>query len=91
MDCQYYKHEKEVFDGYTKECDGMVLVPKSKTIEHHCVKHPKVFKKWWEENKNKTRDNINEVPKCFLLHESQRPLKEMIDLMNDILDKINKD
>ena len=45
---------------------------------------------WWEANKNKTRENVDDVPKCFVLHESQRSLKEMIDLAKEILDKIEK-
>lgn len=89
LDCQFYKHKETVFDGYKEECNGMIRVPKYKTIEHHCTEHPKIFKKWWEANKNKTRENVNDVPKCFVLHESQRPLKEMIDLAKEILDGIN--
>ena len=73
-----------------KECGGMILVPKEKTIEHHCTKHPKIFKKWWEANKNKIRENVDDVPKCFLLHESSRLLEEMIKLSQEILDKIEK-
>lgn len=68
----------------------MIRVPKYKTIEHHCTEHPKIFKKWWEANKNKTKENVDDVPKCFALHELQRPLKEMIDLAQEILDGINK-
>lgn len=90
LDCQFYKHKETVFDGYREECDGMILVPKSKTIEHHCAEHPKIFKKWWEANKNKTRENVDDVPKCFVLHESLRPLKEMIDLAQEILDDAKK-
>lgn len=90
LDCQFYKHKETVLDGYKKEFNGMILVPKYKTIERHCTEHPKIFKKWWEANKNKTRENVDDVPKCFVLHESQRPLKEMIDLAKEILDKIEK-
>ena len=89
LDCQFYKHAETVFDGYREEY-GMFLVPKEKTIEHHCTKHPKIFKKWWEANKNKTRQNVDAVTKCFELHESNKPLKEMIDLAKEILDKIDK-
>lgn len=89
LDCQFYKHKETVFDGYKEECNGMIRVPKYKTIEHHCTEHPKIFKKWWEANKNKTRENVDDVPKCFALHESQRPLKKMIDLAQEILDGIN--
>ena len=70
LDCQFYKHKETVL-----ECNDMIRVPKYKTIEHHCTEHPKIFKKWWEANKNKTRENVDDVPKCFALHESQRPLK----------------
>ena len=89
LDCQFYKPKKTVFDGLKPMGFG-ICVPKEKVIEHHCTKHPKIFKKWWEANKNKTRENIDDVPKCFLLHEFQRPLKEMIDLAKEILDKIEK-
>ena len=90
MDCQFYKHKETVFDGYKEECGGMFLVPKYKTVEHHCTKHPIIFKKWWEANKNKTRENVDDVPKCFVLHELQRPLRDMINLAKEILDKIEK-
>jgi len=30
------------------------------------------------------------VPKCFVLHELQRPLRDMINLAKEILDKIEK-
>ena len=66
LDCQFYKHKETVLDGYKEECNGMILVPKYKTIEHHCTEHPKIFKKWWEANKNKTRENVDDVPKCFV-------------------------
>lgn len=90
MECQYYKNKETVVDGYEILYDGMMRVPKYKTIECHCTEHPKVFKKWWEANKNKTKKNIDNAPKCFLLHESLKPLREMIDLAQDILDNINK-
>ena len=86
--CQYYEKEKTVTDGYEPICGGLALVPKSKVIKAHCTKHPRIFAKWWEANKHKTRENIDNVPKCFLLHESQRPLEKMIDLCNEILEKI---
>lgn len=44
LDCQFYKHKETVFDGYKEECNGMIRVPKYKTIEHHCTEHPKIFK-----------------------------------------------
>lgn len=92
LDCQFYKHKETVFDDYKEERGGgfMFIVPKYKTVENHCIKHPIIFKKWWEANKNKLRENVDDVPKCFLLHESNRPLKEMIDLAKEILDKIEK-
>ena len=90
LDCQFYKHKETVLDGYKEECNGMILVPKYKTIEHYCTEHPKIFKKWWETNKNKTRENVDDVPKCFVFHESQMSLNETIDLAKKILDKIEK-
>ena len=33
--------------------------------------------------------NVDDVPKCFALYESHRPLKEIIDLAKEILDGIN--
>lgn len=89
IECQYYKHKETVFDGYKEELGGLILIPKEKVIEHHCTKHPRRFKAWWEANKDKTRENVGDVPKCFQLHESNKPLDNMIRLMQEILDKID--
>ena len=90
LDCQNYCPQKEVVDGYKEECNGMVLVPITKVIERHCDVHPRVFKKWWKENSHLTRENAAEAPSCLLLHEHLQTLGKMINLAQEILDKIDK-
>lgn len=73
--------------GTKEECGGIILTPVTTVVEHHCSKHPRVFKKWWTENANKTKAEIVSVPKCLNPHEHLKTLEEMINLANDILNK----
>lgn len=88
LNCKNYCPKKEVFDGYTEECDGMILVPKTKVIEAHCDAHPRYFKKWWKENGDKRVNEITE-PKCLELHDHLKTLNKAIKLAEEILDKTN--
>lgn len=89
LDCKNYCPKKEVVDGYREECGGMILVPKTKVVEHHCDVHPRVFKRWWKDNGHKPSSEVK-TPKCIELHEHLKTLNEMIHLAREILDDINK-
>lgn len=86
LDCKYFHHTQNIDDGYDEVLPG-VLTPKQKTIPRHCEKHPELFKKLWEQNKNKLSSEV-ETPECF--ERAITPLTEMIDIMNDLLDKIKE-
>ena len=89
LDCKYYAPKQEVFDGYEDIGCG-VLTPKSKVIEHHCSKCPKMFEQWWRSNAQKTREEITWIPKCFELTDFAKQTDELIQNMNDILEYLNK-
>ena len=90
LDCKNYCPKKVIVDGYKEECNGMMLVPITKVIESHCDLHPITYKRWWKKNGNKTSENADEAPKCIELHEHLKALNKMIELSQEILDKIDK-
>ena len=89
LDCKYYRPKKREIDGVEAICDG-VYVPKEKVIEHHCTKNPTVFTKWWDENNQKRREDITEIPSCLELNDHLAKLDKMIQLSEDLLKKLNK-
>ena len=90
LDCKNYCPKKEIVDGYKEECNGMMLVPITKVIESHCDLHPIIYKRWWKKNGNKTSENADEAPKCIELNEHSKALSRIIELTQEILDKIDK-
>lgn len=89
LDCKHYCYKNTVHDGFEK-ISQHIYAPKERTIEHHCKTHPEVFKKWWEENAHKTRDEITEVPTCLELTDFIAHLDNMNKLAQSILDNLNK-
>lgn len=89
LDCKHYCPEKKVFNGIKPMGFG-VCIPKEKTIEHHCILHQDVFIKWWKENRMKRAVDITEVPDCLELNDHLSQLNKMNQLMEEILDIINK-
>jgi len=87
LDCKNYRPSETKVVGRKLECNGMISVPVYGDVPHHCVLHPRYFKKWWKENSMKTRDNITE-PKCLDLHEHLKTLGEMIKLSEEILSNL---
>ena len=61
LDCKNYRPSETKVVGRKLECNGMISVPVYGDVPHHCVLHPRYFKKWWKENSKKTRDNITEA------------------------------
>lgn len=88
MDCKHYCHKTTVYDGL-KQVSPHIYVPKEKVIGHHCKTHPEVFKKWWAENANKTREEITEVPPCLELSDFLVQLDKMKNIAQEILDKLD--
>lgn len=76
-----------VFDGLRPICHG-VCVPKEKVIEHHCEKNQDIFEKWWGENGKKRRDDITDVPDCLELNDNLVRLNNLIQLTEDVFEKI---
>ena len=89
ISCKNYIQEakKVVSHDVIQSPFGVMSFPVYKEIPAHCDKHPRYFKKWWEENgKKKLKDAVQ--PKCLELHDSIKSLVEMNKLAQEILDKI---
>lgn len=91
LDCIHYRPERDVADGWEEvfKGDPNFLKPKMKTVPHHCALHPEAFKKWWEENKDKQRDE-SETLSCLEPHEHLKQLSECIRLAEDVLASIKE-
>lgn len=89
LSCKNYKPKETKVVGREWTCDGMMSVPVYKEIPHHCDKHPRYFKKRWNEVANKTTKDPDYIePKCYEPNEFTKELDKMIDLANDILNNI---
>lgn len=86
LDCKHYRWQERKADGYEEVLSG-VFRPKTKTIPHHCVKHPELFKELWEKNKNKHRGEI-EQPKCFERADIDDQFDNLISEGQEILNEL---
>lgn len=89
LDCKNYCPRKTFLDGLKQTSDG-IYEPKEIVVEHHCSKHPKIFIKWWKENHMKCRKDIEYVPNCLDLNDNLVKLDNLINLAQNILDKLHK-
>ena len=89
LDCKNYCPAKDVVVGRRIE-DEIFSVPIVEKKPHTCKLHPRIFKKWWEENANKPAGEAGDAPKCLDLHDHLKTLGEMIELSKEILEKLNK-
>lgn len=86
LDCKNYRPSETKVVGRKLECNGMISVPVYGDVPHHCVLHPRYFKKWWKENAKKRRQDEDYVePKCYEATELSKSLDEMIGLAEEIL------
>lgn len=91
-DCKNYKWKETKVVGHKPVCGGMALIPITKVIPSHCDVHPRYFKKWWKENGGKRRTDEDYVePRCYEPTEFAKQTQGMIDLMNEILEKVEKE
>lgn len=92
MECQHFHHSEEVFDGYdVEDLGGMVIkTPKYKTLPVRCDANDERFQAWWEANKDTPSTEAVAPEECFELSESLKPLEEMIELAEKILNDIKK-
>ena len=87
LECKHYKYAQTVSDGWREVMKG-VFMPKEKKIPHNCEEHPTYFKKWWKENSNKHREDVDYIePKCFEPTDLRKALMELKDI-NDILNRL---
>ena len=89
LSCKNYipKGKKVVRRDVIQTPGGVISFPVYEEVPEHCDKHPRYFKKWWEENGKKKREDAVQ-PKCIELHDSLKSLVEMNKLAQEILDKI---
>ena len=90
MDCKHFHHSEEVLDGYNVEDLGGIIIrtPKHKTVPMHCDHDNEKFQAWWEANKDKPSTESVAPEECFELDDFLKPLEEMIQLGEKILDGI---
>ena len=86
LSCKNYCPEEDVVVGRRIE-DEFFSVPIIEKKPHTCKLHPRIFKKWWEENANKPAGEAADAPKCLELPDFLKSLDEMIKLSKEILDK----
>lgn len=87
--CRHFHYEKNVYDGLKEVMRG-VYVPKTKTIEAHCDKHPDKYEDWWAKNWLLPTNDAEEMD-CFEFTEGGKKLNDIIELSKDILKDIKKE
>lgn len=83
LNCASYRHGETVCTGH-EYVGGCVCVPTVDRTEPHCVKDQEAFARWWEENKDRTDDNVLESPSCFELAEGLKGLDSLTKLAREI-------
>ena len=84
LNCSGYRHGETVCTGY-EQAGGGVCVPVVDEIGPHCVKNQEAFARWWEENKDRTDDNVLESPSCFELAEGLKNLDNLTKIARAIV------
>lgn len=85
LSCEHYLNNRETADiEFIEEFPG-VRRPVLKERSHSCPLRPEFFRKWWEDNKDKPSDEVDEAPECYKSTEIEESLSSMIDKAKEIV------